>query len=47
MQAIEKIFPIAIIVLSVGAAVTYGVVGDWRRAGYFLSGALITFFAIV
>ncbi len=35
-------FPIAIITLNVGAAVVYGIVGDWKRAVYWAAAAVIT-----
>ncbi|MGH6631127.1 MAG: hypothetical protein ACRELS_16980 [Candidatus Rokuibacteriota bacterium] len=35
-------FPAALIVLNLGAAVVYGYEGDWRRAVYWLSAAVLT-----
>lgn len=37
-----QIFPTIIIVLSVGAAIFYGLDGDTRRVIYWLAGATIT-----
>lgn len=36
------IFPTVLIVLDVGAAFVYGIDGDWRRAIYWLSAAVLT-----
>jgi len=47
MPTFERAFPIAIILLSLAAAAVYLAYGDWRRCGYFVSGAFITFFAII
>lgn len=40
-----KFFPSILIVLDVLAAVVYVWDGDWRHSGYWVSAALITFFA--
>lgn len=39
-----KLFPCTILALSLGASVVYFCQGDWRRGGYWLCGAGITFF---
>ncbi len=36
------LFPIAIILLNLGAAVVYGLAGDWRRAVYWAAAAVLT-----
>lgn len=41
------VMPGTMMVLSVGAAIVYLSQGDWRRAGYWLAAAAITFFVTV
>lgn len=41
------IFPGVMMACSIGAAVVYGVDGDWRRRGYWAAAAAITFFVTV
>lgn len=41
------IMPGVMMALSVGSAIVYLSQGDWRRAGYWLAGAAITFFVTV
>jgi hypothetical protein len=38
------LFPTVLIVLQLASAVVYGCQGDWRRVGYWISGAAITVF---
>jgi hypothetical protein len=40
----NKIFPTILIVLDVCAALAYVPAGDWRKIGYWISAAAITFF---
>jgi len=35
-------FPCALIALDIGASITYAYNGDWRRALYWLSAAVLT-----
>ena len=37
-----KVFPVLMILLSIGSAVVYAVEADWRRAVYWLAAATIT-----
>jgi hypothetical protein len=37
-----KIFPVALILLDIGAAVAYGCAGDYRRLVYWLAAAVLT-----
>ena len=39
---IAKVFPVALIVLDVAAAVVYVACGDWRRFIYWLAAATLT-----
>lgn len=41
------IFPAVLIALDVAAAVVYAAHGDWRHAGYWLSAASISAFAVI
>ena len=36
------IFPSLLILLDIGAAVVYGVSGDWRRCVYWIAAAVLT-----
>jgi len=38
----DRIFPIAIISLDIGAAIIYAVQGDYRRAVYWIAAAVLT-----
>lgn len=40
----KYIMPLIMGVMSLGSAAVYAVDDDWRRAGYWLSAAAITFF---
>ena len=40
-----KLFPTILIILDILAAGVYCFDGDWRHTGYWISAALITFFA--
>lgn len=40
----KYIMPLIMGAMSLGSAAVYAVDGDWRRAGYWLSAAAITFF---
>jgi hypothetical protein len=46
-MTVERILPAVIFTVLIGAAVLYFYAGDWRRAGYWLSAAAITFFVTV
>ncbi len=37
----EFIFPILLIVLDVGAAIVYGVNGDWKKVIYWVAAAVL------
>ena len=39
---IAKMFPVALIVLDVAAAVVYATCGDWRRFIYWMAAATLT-----
>jgi hypothetical protein len=39
---VTRLFPVAMLVLSVGAAVVYAHAGDWRRALYWTAATVIT-----
>ena len=41
-EMIAKIFPVALIVLDVAAAVVYAACGDWRRFIYWIAAATLT-----
>lgn len=43
----KYIMPTLMGAASLGSAVVYACDGDWRRAGYWVSAALITFFVTV
>lgn len=36
-----KIFPCALIILDLGAAVVYGISGDWRKVVYWIAAAAL------
>ena len=36
-----KIFPCLLIALDIGAAVVYGISGDWRKTVYWLAAAVL------
>lgn len=38
----QRLFPCALIVLDLGAAVVYAASGDWRRAMYWSAAAILT-----
>ena len=37
-----KIFPCVLIVLDLGAAVVYGINGDWRKVVYWIAAAVLS-----
>jgi len=39
---LERALPVAILLLSIGAAIGYSFAGDWRRALYWSAAAFIT-----
>ena len=43
----QYIMPCAMVALSFGSAAVYVAQGNWRRAGYWLAAAAITFFVTV
>jgi len=38
-----KIFPTTMIILALGASVTYAIDGDWRKTVYWLAAATLNF----
>ncbi len=36
-----KIFPTILIALDIGAAVVYGIAGDWRKVVYWIAAAVL------
>lgn len=47
MLTIARILPGLVFLISIGAGVVYLAMGDWRRGGYWLAAAAITFFVTV
>jgi len=43
----QQIFPAILILLDIGAAIGYLCVSDWRKVGYWLAAACLTFFISV
>lgn len=41
------LFPVAIIILNIGAAVMYGIGGDWRKFIYFAAAAVLNIAVVV
>lgn len=39
-----QLFPAILILFDIGAAIVYGLHGDWRKIGYWLSAAAISAF---
>jgi peptidoglycan/LPS O-acetylase OafA/YrhL len=46
-MTLTRILPAIMMVLSLAAAAIYFFTGDWRRGGYWLAAAAITFFVTV
>lgn len=42
----KNLFPVCLIILDVCASIVYIKYGDYRRAGYWISAALISYFAL-
>lgn len=40
----EKILPTVLIVIDILASIPYGLQGDWRKCGYWVSAGLLTYF---
>lgn len=36
-----KIFPLVLIALDLGAAIVYGITGDWRKVVYWVAAAVL------
>lgn len=36
------IFPVILILLDIGAAITYGIAGDWKKAIYWIAAAILS-----
>lgn len=39
----EQMFPVALIILDIGAAAGYALQGDWRKIIYWLAAAALTY----
>lgn len=38
---VKYVFPLALILLDIGAAIMYGAIGDWKKAVYWIAAAVL------